>query len=145
MAVEDLLSRLDGVRQRGPRAWIAKCPAHQDKSPSLVISEIDDGRTLLYCHAQCGAKAVLGAVGLDWDVLFPLKDPRIGFDEQKRVARPYNPHDILAALSDEAAIVFHAANQIVRGPKALTPADKERVLVAAERINAAMRLAHGKR
>ena len=69
--VELLLSRLDKVRSTGNRKWQARCPAHEDNSPSLSIMEKDDGRILVHCHAQCGGAAVMEAVGLSLSDLFP--------------------------------------------------------------------------
>lgn len=69
--IEVLLSRLDKVRQTGNKKWQARCPAHNDNSPSLSISEKDDGRILIHCHAQCGGAAVVEAVGLSLSDLFP--------------------------------------------------------------------------
>ena len=46
-----LLSRLDGVRQSGER-YVARCPAHQDKSPSLSLSRGKDGRGRLWLDGQ---------------------------------------------------------------------------------------------
>ncbi len=40
----------------------ARCPAHQDKTPSLSIREGDGGRLLTFCHARCSAEAVWGAL-----------------------------------------------------------------------------------
>ena len=40
---ENVLSRLDKVRQRQPGQWSARCPAHIDKSPSLSIRETPQG------------------------------------------------------------------------------------------------------
>lgn len=65
-----LLARLDHVRGTHDR-WTACCPAHQDNNPSLSIRLLDDGRVLIHCHAGCGAAAVLDAVGLDYDALYP--------------------------------------------------------------------------
>lgn len=67
---ETLLSRLESVRGKFPR-WMAKCPAHSDKSPSLSITAKDDGRVLIHCHAGCGAADVMAAVGLSLSDLFP--------------------------------------------------------------------------
>jgi hypothetical protein len=53
---------------------MAACPAHADRSPSLSITEVGDGRTLIHCHAGCGAAEVLAAVGLDFADLYP---PRV--------------------------------------------------------------------
>lgn len=41
--------------------WIAKCPAHQDKSPSLSLRE-RDGRVLVHCHAGCPQADVIAAL-----------------------------------------------------------------------------------
>ena len=39
----DLVSRLHGVKDTGSKRWIAPCPPHDDKRPSLSIRELDDG------------------------------------------------------------------------------------------------------
>jgi len=63
--VEVLLDRLDGVRPKGPDSWMARCPAHPDRNPSLSVS-VKDGRVLVHCFAGCHPDAVLAAVGLTW-------------------------------------------------------------------------------
>ncbi len=68
---ERLLDRLDGVRDVGQRNWSARCPAHDDVTPSLSVSVGDDGRVLLHCHAGCDAKAIVEALGLTLPDLFP--------------------------------------------------------------------------
>ena len=40
----------------------ARCPAHEDGSPSLSISEGDGGNLLTHCHARCSPEAVWGAL-----------------------------------------------------------------------------------
>ena len=47
--LDDLLDRLDGVRQSGAR-WTARRPVHDDRRASLSAGG-DDGRWLLKCHA----------------------------------------------------------------------------------------------
>jgi hypothetical protein len=42
--VTRLLDRLQGVKRTGPSRWIARCPAHEDRRPSLAVRELDDGR-----------------------------------------------------------------------------------------------------
>ena len=43
---ERLLSRLDGVRETSTGQYMARCPAHDDKSPSLSVTE-RDGKLLV--------------------------------------------------------------------------------------------------
>jgi len=69
MTVYELLARLDGVKGQSP-SWTAKCPAHEDRTPSLSITEGTDGRALIHDHAGCSAAAVLGALGLTERDLF---------------------------------------------------------------------------
>jgi hypothetical protein len=39
--------------QRNGRGWLCRCPAHDDRTPSLSVTSGTDGRLLLYCHAGC--------------------------------------------------------------------------------------------
>lgn len=69
--VDLLLSQLKKVTTKGKGQWMACCPAHEDKSPSLAIKENHDGRILVKCFAGCGASDVVHAVGLTLSDLFP--------------------------------------------------------------------------
>jgi putative DNA primase/helicase len=60
MSAAELPYALGG--QRIGRGWIAKCPAHQDRTPSLSIGKSDDGKLLFYCHAGCGQAQVIVAL-----------------------------------------------------------------------------------
>lgn len=71
---ERLLLRLDKYRQTGKDKWMACCPAHEDKTPSLSIREEADGKLLIHCFAGCAPDDVLEAVGLRRRDLFPA-DP----------------------------------------------------------------------
>jgi Protein of unknown function (DUF3631)/Toprim-like len=73
---ERLLGRLEGVRRSG-KGWTARCPAHEDRQPSLSIAEGEDGRLLLHCFAGCPVERVVAAVGLELRDLFP-EDGRAG-------------------------------------------------------------------
>jgi putative DNA primase/helicase len=48
----ETIARALGGRRVGA-AWMARCPAHNDRSPSLSISTGNDGKVLLRCHAGC--------------------------------------------------------------------------------------------
>ena len=69
--VWDALDRT-GSGPRGPEhKFIARCPAHDDRNASLSISQGEDGRALIHCHAGCDPERILGALGLGWPDLFP--------------------------------------------------------------------------
>jgi hypothetical protein len=69
MTAAELLGKLDGVRSRGTGKWSARCPAHQDKSPSLSIHEGERG-VLVKCFAGCTVTDITGALGLRLADLF---------------------------------------------------------------------------
>lgn len=48
-------------RKRGS-AWTARCPAHDDRDPSLSISISKEGKTLIHCHAGCSQDRVIEAL-----------------------------------------------------------------------------------
>lgn len=68
MTLDAFLSQLSGVKQRGAR-WAAICPAHDDRSPSLSISEGDKG-LLLKCWAGCTINEICSARGIEPKDLF---------------------------------------------------------------------------
>lgn len=70
--IGQVLSRFAGVRKIGG-SFVALCPAHDDKTPSLSIDEGDDGRVLLCCHAGCHLDAILAGAKLGLADLFPPK------------------------------------------------------------------------
>lgn len=51
--------------------WIACCPSHEDNRHSLSIGTGRDGRALLSCHAGCSIDAILSALHLTANDLFP--------------------------------------------------------------------------
>lgn len=71
MLVDEFLSRLEGVKSRGTSRWVARCPAHKDRSPSLSIRTAPDGRILLHDFGGCEVLQILDALGLAAADLFP--------------------------------------------------------------------------
>ena len=47
--------------KRGGSAWLACCPAHSDKNPSLRIAQ-GDSRVLLHCYAGCEPSSIITAL-----------------------------------------------------------------------------------
>lgn len=62
MSMDVLLPRLRNVRRTGD-GWMACCPAHEDKRPSLSIKEGEDVPIVLKCFAGCSFEAISGALG----------------------------------------------------------------------------------
>lgn len=131
MSADALISRLEKVRPTGRGTWIACCPAHADKSPSLTIRETDDGKVLLHCFAGCSVAEVLASVDLDFDALFP---PRQHHGRPER--RPFPAADVLRALASEALVVASSGVSMLAGR--FTGADRERLILAVQRIQAGL-------
>lgn len=68
--INDILNKLNKVKSTGKSRWIAECPSHKDKSPSLAIAVDSSGRVLLNCFAGCEAQSVIDAIGAEWSDLF---------------------------------------------------------------------------
>ncbi|MBI2826537.1 MAG: DUF3987 domain-containing protein [Planctomycetia bacterium] len=62
-AIDRILAKLPDARKT-TKGWSARCPAHDDRRASLSITEAEDGRVLLHCHARCEPAAVVAAWGL---------------------------------------------------------------------------------
>lgn len=70
-AVSNVLDRLQKVTRLPAGGWMARCPAHDDKTPSLKIDTGADGRVLIHCHAGCDHELIVAALNLNEDDLFP--------------------------------------------------------------------------
>lgn len=139
MKAEALLSRLEKVKA-SQGGWVACCPAHHDKSPSLSVRELDDGRVLVHCFAGCSVEEIVSAVGMDMGALFPDDQPK---DHRvKPLRRPFPAADVLESLRSESLFVAVCAGNMANGV-ALSIEDKNRLFVSAERIQEGARLANG--
>ena len=130
--VHHLLDRLDRIRETGPGRWIACCPAHDDRSPSLSIRELEDGRILLHDFAGCEVHSILNAVGLTFSDLFPERLaehlPRTRDRRHWHAAR-----EALKSLSDDALLVVIAAENVAAGV-VLSEKDRDLLTEVAARI-----------
>ena len=132
-SLDHLLSHLDKVKRTGSGTYRACCPAHDDRSPSLSVRELEDGRILLHCFAGCEAHEVLSAVGLDIHDLFPERAIQHGKPER----RPFPAADVLRAIGFEALVVASAATSLLAG-QPFTGVNRERLILAVQRIQAAL-------
>ena len=125
MSAQQLIDRLEYVRSTGKDKWTARCPAHEDRDPSLSISEAPDGRVLVKCFGGCGALDVITAVGLTWDVLFPPNQERYRPLHSRRKDEAHERMVIAICDADRAA------------GKRLSKADKAREFEAWKRLGRA--------
>ncbi len=119
-----VLDRLEGVRRSGS-GWIARCSAHEDRSPSLSIRDGERG-ILLRCHAGCTFSAITDALGLKASDLFhePLSAPQ----RRQRATRA-----VLKGVVAESLVVVCAESSI-------RPDDQARLKTALARLRAALSL-----
>lgn len=141
-AIGTLLGRLDRVRRTGSSSWMACCPSHPDKTPSLSITETADGTILLHDFGGCDPLSVLAAVGMTLADLFPrlrLRRTRRTEQEKRETRAEFNRHAWCAAvrvLAREAMVVLIAAQQLQFG-RPLAADDHERLTLAMQRIDSA--------
>lgn len=134
---EKFLSRVEGVRQTGAGRWIFKVPTRKDNRPSGSARELDDGRLLIHDFGGDSVADILAAVGLEMSDLFP--DDHRG-DQGKSERRPFLATDALRCVAFEALVVAAAAAAMATG-EPLSSVDRDRLLVAAERLNSAAKVA----
>ena len=134
MSADRIIAGLERVRRTAPNRWIARCPAHKDRTASLSIRELDDGRVLIHCFAGCNVESVVGAVGLQLEDLFP---PRLATPGGGRPAerRPFSAREMLDALARELGVAWVLLADLAAG-RSFTPRDRQRAAVARERCQA---------
>jgi hypothetical protein len=71
----DAFAELLKARRTGRRRWQGKCPAHDDRTPSLAIHEGQHGRVLIKCWGGCSLGSVLTALSLTTRDLFAGPPP----------------------------------------------------------------------
>lgn len=102
MTLDDIASRLEGAAPQRGDSLMAKCPAHEDRSPSLKVTDAGD-RILLHCYAGCSTDDILTALGLDWGALFegeyeaaPIQPSLRIEDRRKLVCRHHHAFTVAA-------------------------------------------------
>ncbi len=114
--IEKVLNVLDKVKPQGNNKWLACCPAHDDRSPSLGIA-LKEEKILFKCWSGCGGMDVAQAVidkGCEWDDLFPdkLENTKSFFPKPK------------ATTSEKDIILLMAKDKRSRGER-LTTSEKQ--------------------
>lgn len=115
--LDKVLNRLDKVKSAGANKWKACCPAHDDKHPTLAISETSQGVVLLKCWAGCSTKEIVSAIGLELRDLFPGdKQPRRGpskaaIEHERMVFRIGQSLQQRGSLAGDDLVRFNLAKQ----------------------------------
>jgi hypothetical protein len=133
--VTRLLDRLSGVRPTGTGRWIARCPAHDDHSPSLSIRDIDD-RVLAHCFAGCAVGDVLSAVDLTLADLYAR--PLLGAGPaggHSRIQSRLFARDALMALDHELTVAVMILSDIVAQGR-ISETELSRLMQVVARIGA---------
>jgi len=128
--IDTLLSKVHKLKKTGDGKWLACCPAHDDKSPSLAIKLADD-RILIHCFAGCDVSSIVGALGLELSDLMP-ESKRHSRSDNKRPK--FNKYELFDRIVEESAILVVAIRQMFKGTQ-LDDDDMERVVKAEEIID----------
>jgi hypothetical protein len=72
--VRAFLGLLKDVKASGTDQWMARCPAHDDKNPSLSIGRGDNGQVLLKCFSGCSPESIVAAAHTTMSDLFVETD-----------------------------------------------------------------------
>ena len=131
-----LLAHLEGMRQTGPDRWMACCPAHNDRNPSLSIALTADGRILLNCFAGCSFDDVIRASGLAIRDLLPTSVPSFHAIPGRRES--VSPEDALTLASHEifaATLVIETLTTARELHPALLEGALDRLRQACQRMN----------
>lgn len=138
--IDLFLSRLQKVKKTGKGSWIACCSGHDDKNPSMTITEGSDGRILAHCHSrQCSIEAIAEGAGLS---VSDLMSENVGYHRLKPKSRVYNAMDVLCAIRSDLCLALLVAKDIQRG-KVLTEEESLGLARAIGRVEVAINLAGG--
>lgn len=132
--VDQLIARLDGVKQTRPNQWLARCPAHEDHSPSLSIKETAEGLLLLKCWAGCETESILTALNLSFSDLFPERLPDSYQRAQSRSSLSLSSAEQLDVLHHEITVASLVLHDVVES-KTISEEDWSRFITAANRIH----------
>jgi hypothetical protein len=133
MSVDNFVSRLEGVRKIGADQWIAQCPSHGDREPSLSIKETQEKTVLIHCFAGCTPHEIVSAVGLNLSDLFPPKDTNRAGPLKKRP-----DYRAMWLLCRRAFWVLVIATEDLEANKPLSDEDLEHVRKSRRRISEVM-------
>jgi len=66
----DLEARTGHRPIQNRKGWMTRCPAHDDKDPSLSVSLGIEGNILLKCFGGCATESILETMAWTWSDLY---------------------------------------------------------------------------
>lgn len=132
MSLELILEKLDGVHKKGSGQYVALCPAHNDKHPSLAIAEKENGVVLIHCFAGCSAYDILQQLGLNPADLYP-QNAHAEAHGHGPVKRTFNARTVLTALAGEALTICQFSQLMASGTP-LSDEQHARLVLASQRF-----------
>lgn len=69
------IARALRARRYARGRYMARCPAHRERTGSLSITDMGNGHTRLHCFGGCSQESVLRSAGMTWKDLRPGSVP----------------------------------------------------------------------
>lgn len=135
------LANLPKFKKLSTGRYVACCPVHGDKHPSLSITQKPDGVWVLHCFS-CGAngQAVCDSLGIDVTSLFPPSDNR---RYEKQHKQGFSAWQLLQCLEKDLIVIVAAADMLRNG-EVLPDSDRQYLSEVILRVNDGLRYLEGK-
>jgi hypothetical protein len=103
----ETIAKALGGRKAGS-GWSARCPAHDDRTPSLSLRDTGEGKVLVRCHAGCDQDEVIAH--LKANGLWTQNGPRLfRHAASRRVTKPTEPDHDDIKRTEAALSIWQAA------------------------------------
>lgn len=135
-----ILSYLSKVKRVGDGKYMASCPCHTDKTPSLSI-KIDTDQTILMHCFSCGANGVeiCAAIGIDQTSLFPPGDGNY----RRQDAIGFSSRQLVHSLGDDLVRLLVIANEI-KNVNGISEDDRRFVADIAAKVSRGLDMLEGR-
>ena len=130
--IDVVLSRLDDPKPNGRDRWRSRCPACGGNKSALSVGIGNDDAVLIQCFKGCEVAAVVDAMGLRLQDLFP---PKLTGSPPLQRRGMLTAGQALDVIARECLLTWTAAFNLANG-HALTEMDLEQLMIASRRIQA---------
>jgi hypothetical protein len=105
MNAAEIAKALKGYRSG--QGYVARCPAHDDRNPSLSVCDAPDGKVLVHCHGPCDQERVIATLRARG--LWPEKGSRLHFRPAFRASANPQPVEPNSKPHRSALAIWEAA------------------------------------